>query len=161
MAMLATDAIGWVGAACLLLAYARLSSGRLAVGMRYHLLNLAGAGGLAVNGAFHQAWPSTALNLIWLGIGLIALRGDTDAEVRTSAPRPPPAVTDQHAQSRTAVGQAPPDRVQVPASDAASTTTETSLVVSWALGWFSCDEHPSRPTWSGYRKVVHGVDRRA
>ncbi|WFE25999.1 hypothetical protein O7623_21920 [Solwaraspora sp. WMMD791] len=43
--------------------------------MRYHLLDLAGAGGLAVNGAFHQAWPSTALDLIWLGIGLTALRG--------------------------------------------------------------------------------------
>lgn len=76
MAMLAADAVGWVGAACLLLAYAGLSSGRLTVGMRYHLLNLAGAGGLAVNGAFHQAWPSTALNLIWLGIGLTALRAD-------------------------------------------------------------------------------------
>jgi hypothetical protein len=43
-------------------------------GVRYQLLNLAGATGLAVNGTFHHAWPSTALNLIWLGIGLIALR---------------------------------------------------------------------------------------
>jgi hypothetical protein len=75
--MVLADAIGWAGAACLLLAYARLSSGRLALGVRYHLLNLAGAGGLAVNGAFHHAWPSTALNLIWLGIGLTALRGRT------------------------------------------------------------------------------------
>ena len=84
MAMLVADAIGWAGAACLLLAYARLSSGQLAVGMRYHLLNLAGAGGLAANGAFHQAWPSTALNLIRLGIGLTALHGVTGAKVRTS-----------------------------------------------------------------------------
>lgn len=38
------DAIGWAGAACLLLAHARLSSGRLAIGVRYHLLNLVGAG---------------------------------------------------------------------------------------------------------------------
>jgi hypothetical protein len=73
MVTLLADAIGWAGAACLLLAYARLSSRRLAVGVRYHLLNLAGAGGLAVNGAFHHAWPSTALNLVWLGIGLTAL----------------------------------------------------------------------------------------
>jgi hypothetical protein len=73
MPTLLADAIGWAGAACLLLAYARLSSGRLAIGLRYHLLNLAGAGGLAFNGAFHRAWPSTVLNLIWLGIGLTAL----------------------------------------------------------------------------------------
>ena len=71
--MLLADAIGWAGAACLLFAYARLSSGRLAVGLWYHLLNLAGAGALAVNGAVHHAWPSTALNLVWLGIGLAAL----------------------------------------------------------------------------------------
>jgi hypothetical protein len=73
MPMLLADIIGWAGAGCLLLAYARLSSGRLTMGVRYHLLNLAGAGGLAANGAFHQAWPSTALNVIWLGIGLTAL----------------------------------------------------------------------------------------
>jgi hypothetical protein len=75
MAMLLADAVGWVGAACLLLGYAFVSSGRLTVGFRYHLLNLAGALGLAINGVAHGAWPSTALNLIWLGIGLGALRG--------------------------------------------------------------------------------------
>ena len=74
MPTLLADAIGWAGAGCLLLAYAQLSSGRLAIGLRYHLLNLAGAGALAFNGAFHRAWPSTVLNLIWLGIGLTALR---------------------------------------------------------------------------------------
>jgi len=78
--MPAVDAIGWAGAACLLLAYARLSSGRLAIGVRYHLINLAGAGGLAVNGAFHQAWPSTARNVIWFGIGIIALRRTKSAK---------------------------------------------------------------------------------
>ncbi len=88
MATHIADAIGWAGAACLLLAYARLSSGRLAIGARYHLLNLAGAGGLAVNGAFHRAWPSTTLNLIWLGIGLLALRRAKGAKVRTSTQHP-------------------------------------------------------------------------
>ena len=88
--MLLADAIGWAGAACLLLAYAGLSSGRLAVGVRYHLLNLAGAGGLAVNGAFHHAWPSTALNLAWLGIGLTALHRTKRARIWTSTP---PAAT--------------------------------------------------------------------
>lgn len=73
-ALLVADAIGWAGAACLLFAYAQVSSGRLTVGVRYHLLNIVGALGLAANGAFHRAWPSAALNLIWLGIGLAALR---------------------------------------------------------------------------------------
>lgn len=85
MAMLLADAIGWAGAACLLLAYARLSSGRLAVGLWYHLLNLGGAAGLVVNGAFHRAWPSTALNLVWLGIGLAALRRARRARVQAGA----------------------------------------------------------------------------
>lgn len=80
MAMLLADAVGWAGAACLLLAYAGLSTGRLAMGARYQLLNLAGAGGLAVNGALHQAWPSTVLNVIWLAIGLAALKHAKDTE---------------------------------------------------------------------------------
>jgi hypothetical protein len=94
MVTLLADAIGWAAAACLLLAYARLSSGRLAVGARYHLLNLAGAGGLAANGAFHRAWPSTALNLVWLGIGLAALHRTRQARARTSTPHP--ATADDH-----------------------------------------------------------------
>jgi hypothetical protein len=73
MMTLLADVVGWLGAGCLLLAYALVSAGRLAVGPAFHLLNLAGAVGLAVNGAAHGAWPSTALNVIWLGIGLIAL----------------------------------------------------------------------------------------
>jgi hypothetical protein len=88
MVRLLADAIGWAGAACLLLAYARLSSKRLAPGVRYHLLNLAGAGGLAVNGAFHHAWPSTALNLLWLGIGLTALHHTKRAKSQASTPHP-------------------------------------------------------------------------
>jgi hypothetical protein len=84
---LVADVIGWAGAACLLLAYAWLSSGRLTVGLRYHLLNLAGAGGLAVNGAVHHAWPSTALNVVWLGIGLAALRAALRAADPARTPR--------------------------------------------------------------------------
>jgi hypothetical protein len=69
------DVIGWLGAGCLLLAYAALATRRLPAGPAYHVLNLLGAGGLAFNGAYHHAWPSAALNVIWLGIGALALRG--------------------------------------------------------------------------------------
>jgi mannose-6-phosphate isomerase-like protein (cupin superfamily) len=88
MATLLADAIGWAGAACLLLAYAALASRRLAAGVGYHALNLAGAGGLAFNGAFHHALPSAALNVVWLAIGVVALRG-----MRRSR-RPPPVGKD-------------------------------------------------------------------
>ena len=67
------DAVGWLGAGCLLLAYALLSLGRLRPRVAYQLLNLAGAVGLGVNTAYHQAWPSTAVNLVWLGIGMAAI----------------------------------------------------------------------------------------
>ena len=71
---LIADAIGWVGALCLLLAYAGLATDRLSAGVAYHVLNLVGGGGLAFNSAYHHAWPSAALNVVWLGIGVVALR---------------------------------------------------------------------------------------
>ena len=81
--MIVLEAVGWAGAGALLLAYALLSGDRATSTSRTYLgLNLAGAAGLAVNGAAHAAWPSTALNLLWLAIGLLALR-------RRSAPRVP------------------------------------------------------------------------
>lgn len=68
------DAAGWSGAVGLLLAYWLVSTGRLdgrAVG--FQLLNLVGAAGLCANGIYHGAWPSAALNVVWIGIGAAAL----------------------------------------------------------------------------------------
>jgi hypothetical protein len=82
--------LGWTGAACLVLAYALLAAGRIRTGCGYHLLNLAGSLGLAVNAASHRAWPSAALNLLWLGIGLVALRRlGTHPSVRTDQAHSP------------------------------------------------------------------------
>ncbi len=68
------DVAGWLGAASLLAAYALVSSGRLAGrGLGFQLLNLAGAVGLLVNGVYHGAWPSAALNAVWLVVGVVAL----------------------------------------------------------------------------------------
>jgi hypothetical protein len=72
MTTLLTEVAGWGGAGCLLLAYALLSAGRLAAGVTFQLLNLAGAAGLLLNGAAHGAWPSAALNLVWLAVGVVA-----------------------------------------------------------------------------------------
>lgn len=74
MTTVLADVVGWLGAGCLLLGYALVSSGRLTGGSRgFQLLNLAGAAGLLVNGVHHGAWPSAGLNSVWLVIGVVAL----------------------------------------------------------------------------------------
>jgi len=73
--MIIAELVGWTGALGLLFAYALLSEGKVAASSRiYVVLNLAGAGGLALNGAAHAAWPSVALNLVWLAIGARAVQ---------------------------------------------------------------------------------------
>lgn len=68
------DAIGWVGAALLLIAYGFTSTGRLPPeGGRFQSLNLVGALALTANSAYHGAWPSAALNIVWIVIGIFAV----------------------------------------------------------------------------------------
>jgi hypothetical protein len=68
------EVAGWAGAALLLLGYGLLAMGRLTSGARYHALNVVGAAGLGLNGAYHGAFPSVALNLVWVALGVLALR---------------------------------------------------------------------------------------
>ncbi|GAB4050383.1 CBU_0592 family membrane protein [Catellatospora paridis] len=84
------EVVGWSGAVVLLMAYGLLSTGRIAAGLTYQLLNLAGAILLAVNAVFHRALPSAAVNVVWLVIGVAALRR---LHTRRMAP-PPPAAPD-------------------------------------------------------------------
>ena len=72
---IAVEVIGWIGAVLILGAYALLSSGRLrAQTITYHLMNIFGAAGFVVNSGFNGAFPSAAMNLVWIGIGVYALR---------------------------------------------------------------------------------------
>ena len=74
MTDLVVAAVGWGGAALLLGAYALVSSGRLSGGgITFQVMNLVGAAGLATNSAVNDAWPSVALNLVWIGIGAVTL----------------------------------------------------------------------------------------
>lgn len=74
MSGLLVDTAGWLGAAALLLAYALVSAGRLSGrSTRFQLLNLGGSVGLLLNGVWHGAWPSAALNAVWLVVGAAAL----------------------------------------------------------------------------------------
>ena len=68
------DVAGWVGAALLVAAYAMVSTGRLqGSGLRFQLLNIVGGVALTLNTAYHGAWPSAALNVVWVVVGLGAL----------------------------------------------------------------------------------------
>ncbi|WP_412538829.1 hypothetical protein R8Z50_23600 [Longispora sp. K20-0274] len=83
------EAAGWLGAAALLLAYGLLSSGRVKAGLGYQVLNLGGSVALAVNAIGHRALPSAAVNIVWLVIGLAAVRGLTARRARADAPPVP------------------------------------------------------------------------
>jgi len=73
MLELAIQAVGWAGAALILLAYLLLSAGRLTgQSLVYQGMNVVGAAGFVVNGWWHGALPSAALNVLWLLIGAIA-----------------------------------------------------------------------------------------
>ena len=70
---LAVEIAGWAGALLLLLAYLLLSMGRLAgQSLIYQGMNIVGAAGFVINGWWHGALPSAALNVLWLLIGAIA-----------------------------------------------------------------------------------------
>jgi len=72
------DAIGWTGAAALLIAYAMVSSRKLeGNSTTYQFLNIVGSVLLAANTIFYRAYPSSFVNLIWMGIAVfsIATRG--------------------------------------------------------------------------------------
>ncbi|MDP3674017.1 MAG: hypothetical protein Q8R44_02805 [Novosphingobium sp.] len=68
------EAAGWAGAALILGSYVLVSLGRLEGRSRtFQWLNVAGAAGFVVNSGWHGAIPSTALNVVWLGVGLATL----------------------------------------------------------------------------------------
>lgn len=69
------DAAGWLGAALLLAAYAGVASGRIVTrGAPYRWANVLGSAGLAAASAVHGAWPSVALNVVWLGVAAATWR---------------------------------------------------------------------------------------
>ena len=70
---IAIEVAGWAGAVLILLAYLLLSAGRLTgQSLAYQGMNVVGAAGFVINGWWHGAIPSAALNVLWLLIGAIA-----------------------------------------------------------------------------------------
>ena len=71
---IAVEIAGWAGATLILLAYLLLSAGKVTgQSLVYQGMNIVGAAGFVINGWWHRAIPSTALNVVWMGIGVVAL----------------------------------------------------------------------------------------
>jgi hypothetical protein len=79
---------GWLAALLILGAYSLLSFGKiLPSSWVYQLMNIVGAAGFIINCAYNNAWPSVALNVVWMGIAVYALRRNartTKAQVLNS-----------------------------------------------------------------------------
>jgi hypothetical protein len=85
---IAVEVIGWAGAALLLGAYALLSAGKVRAESRsYQLMNVLGSAGFIVNSGWYGAYPSAAMNLIWIGIGLYALRQRRNLQIKADCAR--------------------------------------------------------------------------
>ena len=73
-AEIAVEVAGWTGAGLILLGYLLISAGKLTGrSAAYQWMNIVGAAGFVINGWWHGAIPSTALNVVWMGIGVVAL----------------------------------------------------------------------------------------
>ena len=70
------EIVGWIGAVLILAGYGLLTAGKLdGKSVAYQAMNVVGALGFIANSAWHKAWPSAILNIIWVGIGVVALIG--------------------------------------------------------------------------------------
>ena len=68
------DSLGWVGAFLLLLAYAMVSFKKLEPdSLIYQGLNVVASILLAINTLYHQAYPSSFVNIVWTIIAIFAI----------------------------------------------------------------------------------------
>jgi hypothetical protein len=68
------DVIGWAGAAALLVAYAMISFKKSeGDSTAYQFLNIVGSLLLAVNTISYGAYPSSFVNMIWIGIAVFSI----------------------------------------------------------------------------------------
>ncbi len=68
------DIIGWTGAIVLLAAYASVSTRRMqGDAPAYQVMNLIGGVCLIVNTVYYGAYPSSMVNVVWIGIAAYTL----------------------------------------------------------------------------------------
>jgi len=64
---------GWYGMTATLAAYFLISYALIGPGLLFQVLNLTGAGGLALISLRKKAYPVLALDIVWMFIALIAI----------------------------------------------------------------------------------------
>jgi len=67
------EVIGWIGAAAILAGYFLFSIGRIQNGVRYQMINLAGALALFTNALVNESWPFVILNAVWSATAIYSL----------------------------------------------------------------------------------------
>ena len=76
---------GWTGAISAVVAYGLVTMKRISPdSLLFQGLNIVGAGLLSVSASVHSAWPSAVVNVIWVAIGVYAVRALWNAR-RTAA----------------------------------------------------------------------------
>ncbi len=74
MTQLFVDITGWIGSVEVILAYGLISYHKItARSIWYQVLNLTGGAFLIVNTIYYGAYPSTAINVVWLIIASVAI----------------------------------------------------------------------------------------
>lgn len=80
--------LGWLGSGLQLAGYGLLATGRLTGRHEImHILNVLGSAGIISMAVALRAWPTAALNLLWIAIAVVAMtrniavrRSDTEPE---------------------------------------------------------------------------------
>ena len=68
------DILGWLGAACVVIPYGLVATGRIAgTTTIYRAANIVGGVFLMLNTWYHAAYPSAAVNILWIVIGVYAM----------------------------------------------------------------------------------------
>ncbi len=71
---LIVDLLGWIGSVEVILAYGLISYQKVESKSNiYQILNLTGAILLIINTIYYGAYPSTAINIVWVVIAMVAL----------------------------------------------------------------------------------------
>ncbi|MDZ4846327.1 MAG: hypothetical protein SH857_12340 [Chitinophagales bacterium] len=74
MKMVVVDIIGWAGAIAVLYAYFIVSLNKVrGDSLHFQVFNIIGAIGLCIHTYFNHAYPSTVVNIIWIGIAIYSL----------------------------------------------------------------------------------------
>lgn len=68
------EILGWTGSLLVLIAYMLNMNKKLAAdSLAYYLLNIMGSALLIINTAFHHAYPSMVVNIIWVIIPVVTI----------------------------------------------------------------------------------------